>query len=416
MAELFEMKEEEERVILAAVETGDGDGARLSLKELEELASTAGAVTVGTVIQNRENIHPGTYLGKGKLEELKEMIWERQATGIICDDELSPAQLKNLEDILETKVMDRTMVILDIFAARARTREGKIQVELAQLRYRAARLVGLRASLSRLGGGIGTRGPGEKKLEMDRRLIHGRIGQLKAELEDVKRHREVARKKREGSGVLTAAIVGYTNAGKSTLLNRLTGAGILAEDKLFATLDSTTRTFVLPDGENVLLTDTVGFIRKLPHHLIEAFKSTLEEAKYCDVILHVVDCSNPQMDMQMHTVYETLRQLDVKDKEIVTVFNKIDREGADVSCRDMKADYRVRISAKTGEGIPELLETFETILKNRRVYLEKVFPYSEAGRIQKIRAKGLLLSEEYGEDGIHVKAYVPAELFGELYK
>lgn len=416
MAELFEMKEEEERVILAAVETGDGDGARLSLRELEELASTAGAVTVGTVIQNRENIHPGTYLGKGKLEELKEMIWERQATGIICDDELSPAQLKNLEDILETKVMDRTMVILDIFAARARTREGKIQVELAQLKYRAARLVGLRASLSRLGGGIGTRGPGEKKLEMDRRLIHGRIGQLKAELEDVKRHREVARKKREGSGVLTAAIVGYTNAGKSTLLNRLTGAGILAEDKLFATLDPTTRTFVLPDGENVLLTDTVGFIRKLPHHLIEAFKSTLEEAKYCDVILHVVDCSNPQMDMQMHTVYETLRQLDVKDKEIVTVFNKIDREGADVSCRDMKADYRVRISAKTGEGIPELLETFETILKNRRVYLEKVFPYSEAGRIQKIRAKGLLLSEEYGEDGIHVKAYVPAELFGELYK
>ena len=416
MAELFEMKEEEERVILAAVETGDGDGARVSLKELEELASTAGAVTVGTVIQNRENIHPGTYLGKGKLEELKEMIWERQATGIICDDELSPAQLKNLEDILETKVMDRTMVILDIFAARARTREGKIQVELAQLRYRAARLVGLRASLSRLGGGIGTRGPGEKKLEMDRRLIHGRIGQLKAELEDVKRHREVARKKREGSGVLTAAIVGSTNAGKSTLLNRLTGAGILAEDKLFATLDPTTRTFVLPDGENVLLTDTVGFIRKLPHHLIEAFKSTLEEAKYCDVILHVVDCSNPQMDMQMHTVYETLRQLDVKDKEIVTVFNKIDREGADVSCRDMKADYRVRISAKTGEGIPELLETFETILKNRRVYLEKVFPYSEAGRIQKIRAKGLLLSEEYGEDGIHVKAYVPAELFGELYK
>ena len=416
MAELFEMKEEEERVILAAVETGDGDGARVSLKELEELASTAGAVTVGTVIQNRENIHPGTYLGKGKLEELKEMIWEHQATGIICDDELSPAQLKNLEDILETKVMDRTMVILDIFAARARTREGKIQVELAQLRYRAARLVGLRASLSRLGGGIGTRGPGEKKLEMDRRLIHGRIGQLKAELEDVKRHREVARKKREGSGVLTAAIVGYTNAGKSTLLNRLTGAGILAEDKLFATLDPTTRTFVLPDGENVLLTDTVGFIRKLPHHLIEAFKSTLEEAKYCDVILHVVDCSNPQMDMQMHTVYETLRQLDVKDKEIVTVFNKIDREGADVSCRDMKADYRVRISAKTGEGIPELLETFETILKNRRVYLEKVFPYSEAGRIQKIRAKGLLLSEEYGEDGIHVKAYVPAELFGELYK
>ena len=393
MAELYDMKEVEERVILLAVSAGDGSDAEASLDELEELVKTAGAVTVDKMIQNRERIHPGTYLGKGKIEEVRERIWELEATGVVCDDELSPAQLRNLEDALDTKVMDRTMVILDIFASRATTSEGKIQVELAQLKYRAARLVGLRSSRSRLGGGIGTRGPGEKKLEMDRRLIHGRIGQLKAELEDVKRHREVAKKKREGSGVLTAAIVGYTNAGKSTLL-----------------------TFVLPDGENVLLTDTVGFIRKLPHHLIEAFKSTLEEAKYCDVILHVVDCSNPQMDMQMHTVYETLRQLDVKDKEIVTVFNKIDREGADVSCRDMKADYRVRISAKTGEGIPELLETFETILKNRRVYLEKVFPYSEAGRIQKIRAKGLLLSEEYGEDGIHVKAYVPAELFGELYK
>lgn len=416
MAELFEMKEEEERVILAAVETGDGDGARLSLKELEELASTAGAVTVGTVIQNRENIHPGTYLGKGKLEELKEMIWERQATGIICDDELSPAQLKNLEDILETKVMDRTMVILDIFAARARTREGKIQVELAQLRYRAARLVGLRASLSRLGGGIGTRGPGEKKLEMDRRLIHGRIGQLKAELEDVKRHREVARKKREGSGVLTAAIVGYTNAGKSTLLNRLTGAGILAEDKLFATLDPTTRTFVLPDGENVLLTDTVGFIRKLPHHLIEAFKSTLEEAKYCDVILHVVDCSNPQMDMQMYTVYETLKQLEVTGKIMVTIYNKIDKieEEERRLPKDLSADYQLAISAKTGEGIGELKDTLEMILRNQKVYLEKIYPYNEAGRIQAIRKYGELLSEEYGEDGITVKAYVPAAVYGQL--
>lgn len=416
MAEMIELKEQEERVILVAVSTGEEDDTAASVDELEELASTAGAVTVGKVIQNRENVHPGTYLGKGKIEELKELLWELDATGIICDDELSPAQLKNLEDALDTKVMDRTMVILDIFASRARTREGKIQVELAQLRYRAVRLVGLRNSLSRLGGGIGTRGPGEKKLEVDRRLIHERISQLKSELEDVKRHREVVRKKREKGGALTAAIVGYTNAGKSTLLNRLTQAGILAEDKLFATLDPTTRVLTLPGGETVLLTDTVGFIRKLPHHLIEAFKSTLEEAKYSDVILHVVDCSNPQMDMQMYVVYETLRQLEITDKEIVTVFNKIDREGADPAGRDTVADHRVKISAKTGEGIPDLLGVLETILRSRRIYFEKVFPYAEAGRIQRIRKNGRILSEEYKEDGIHVTAYVPAELFEELYR
>lgn len=416
MAEMYELKEEEERVILVAVSTEDNDDTVHSVEELSELVSTAGAVTVGTVIQNREAVHPGTYIGKGKIDEVREMIWERNATGIVCDDELSPAQLKNLEDALETKVMDRTMVILDIFASRARTREGKIQVELAQLRYRAARLVGLRNSLSRLGGGIGTRGPGEKKLEMDRRLIHERISQLKSELEDVKRHREVTRKSRERGGAMTAAIVGYTNAGKSTLLNTLTQAGILAEDKLFATLDPTTRALMLPGGEKILLTDTVGFIRKLPHHLIEAFKSTLEEAKYSDVILHVVDCSNPQMDMQMHVVYETLRQLEIKGKEIVTVFNKIDRAGADPTGRDTAADYRVKISAKTGEGTDSLLEALETILRNRRIYFEKTFPYGEAGRIQTIRKSGQLLSEEYADDGIHVKAYIPAELFEELYR
>ena len=416
MAELYEVKEQEERVILVAVSTDDNDDTVNSVQELAELVSTAGAETVGTVIQNRENIHPGTYVGKGKIEEIREMAWERGATGIVCDDELSPAQLRNLEDALQMKVMDRTMIILDIFAARARTREGKIQVELAQLRYRAVRLVGLRNSLSRLGGGIGTRGPGEKKLEIDRRLIHDRISVLKEELEDVKRHREVQRKQREGSGTLTLAIVGYTNAGKSTLLNKLTQAGILAEDKLFATLDPTTRALTLPGGEKVLLTDTVGFIRKLPHHLIDAFKSTLEEAKYSDVILHVVDCANPQMDMQMHVVYETLRQLEVQGKEIVTVFNKIDRIDADVTCRDPKADFRVKISAKTGEGLDELLETIENILRSRRIYLEKIFGYAEAGKIQKIRAKGQLLSEEYTEEGIHVKAYVPAELFEEFYR
>ncbi|WP_313181851.1 GTPase HflX [Lacrimispora sp.] len=414
MADPIELKEIEERVILVAVSTGDENDTRASLDELEELVKTAGAVTVDKIIQNRERIHPGTYLGKGKIEEIKDRIWELDATGIVCDDELSPAQLRNLQEALDTKIMDRTMVILDIFASRATTREGKIQVELAQLKYRSARLVGLRSSLSRLGGGIGTRGPGEKKLEMDRRLIHDRIGMLKADLEDVKRHREVVRQQRDKNHVPTAAIVGYTNAGKSTLLNRLTDAGILAEDKLFATLDPTTRNLSLPGGQQILLTDTVGFIRKLPHHLIEAFKSTLEEAKYSDIILHVVDCSNPQMDMQMYVVYETLRELGVCDKVMVTVFNKIDTAEGGVILRDVSSDHQVRISAKTGEGLDELLNLLETILRNQKVYLEKVYSYKEAGKIQLIRKYGQLLKEEYQEDGILVNAYVPSELFASL--
>ena len=411
MAQFYENKAVEERVILVGISTGQDEDTEGSLEELKELVKTAGAETIGTVIQNRESAHPATYLGKGKIDEVKWMVWETEATGIVCDDELSPAQLRNLEEALDTKVMDRTMVILDIFASRARTREGKIQVELAQLRFRAARLVGMRNSLSRLGGGIGTRGPGETKLEVDRRLIHQRIGQLKAELEDVKRHRQVQREQRTRNRVPVAAIVGYTNAGKSTLLNRLTNAGILAEDKLFATLDPTTRTLALPGGQELLLTDTVGFIRKLPHHLIEAFKSTLEEARYCDIILHVVDCSSPRMEMQMYVVYETLRQLEIQDKVMVTVFNKIDQLPENVTLRDFSADYQVKISAKTGEGIPELLELFETILRGRNVYLEKTFPYSEAGKIQLIRKSGQLLEEEYGPEGIQVKAYVPAEMF-----
>ncbi|KMW14005.1 GTP-binding protein HflX [[Clostridium] citroniae WAL-19142] len=420
---MIDLKELQEKVILIAVSTGEEDHTEASLDELEELAATAGAVTIARVTQNRERVHPGTYLGKGKIDEVRDLIWELGATGVVCDDELSPAQLRNLEDALDTKVMDRTMVILDIFAARANTREGKIQVELAQLKYRAVRLVGMRNSLSRLGGGIGTRGPGEKKLETDRRLIHQRIGQLKEELEDVKRHREVTRQQREKNFALTAAIVGYTNAGKSTLLNRLTGAGILAEDKLFATLDPTTRSFYLEDGQQILLTDTVGFIRKLPHHLIEAFKSTLEEARYSDIILHVVDCANPQMDMQMHVVKETLRELEIVDKTVVTVFNKTDRfremesEGQPLQQvpRDFSSDYQVRISAKTGEGLDELEKIFLTIIRSRRVLLEKVYAYSQAGRIQTIRKYGQLLEEEYRDDGIAVKAYVPAELFAELY-
>lgn len=414
MAKLIDLKKVEERVILIAVRTSDEDDTEACLEELEELVKTAGAVTMDKIIQNREKVHPGTYLGKGKIEEVKERIWELEATGIVCDDELSPAQLRNLEDALNTKIMDRTMVILDIFASRANTREGKIQVELAQLKYRTARLVGLRSSLSRLGGGIGTRGPGEKKLEMDRRLIHERIGQLKSELADVERHRTVVRQQREKNHTSVAAIVGYTNAGKSTLLNALTDAGILAEDKLFATLDPTTRSLELPSGQQVLLTDTVGFIRKLPHHLIEAFKSTLEEAVYSDIILHVVDCSNPQIDMQMHIVYETLRQLKVTGKIMVTVYNKTDKLENRNLPKDLAADYQVAISAKTGEGMDQLLDTLEQILRNQKIYLEKLYAYQDAGKIQLIRKYGELLSEEYQEDGILVKAYIPAAAYGQL--
>ena len=270
-----EIKQEEERVILVGVSEQDGDDAIDSLEELKELVRTAGADTVGVVIQNREKIHPGTYVGTGKVEEIRMLLLETGATGIVCDDELSPAQMKNLEDILDIKVMDRTLVILDIFAARATTSEGKIQVELAQLKYSMTRLAGFGRSMSRLGGGIGTRGPGEKKLEMDKRLIKSRISQLKKELRDVQKHRDITRQQRTKNHIPVAAIVGYTNAGKSTLLNHLTDAGVLEEDKLFATLDPTTRLLELPGKQQILLTDTVGFIRKLPHHLIEAFKSTL---------------------------------------------------------------------------------------------------------------------------------------------
>ena len=410
--EAFELKEIEERVILVGVRENNGEDTEESLQELAELARTAGAETVGSLIQNREAIHPGTYIGKGKIEELRAMADILDATGIVCDDELSPAQLRNLEQELDMKVMDRTLIILDIFAARASTNEGKIQVELAQLKYRQARLVGLRDSLSRLGGGIGTRGPGEKKLEMDRRLIKDRIAQLNRELADVKRHREVTRAKRSKNKAPVAAIVGYTNAGKSTLLNTLTGAGVLQEDKLFATLDPTTRMLEMEGGAQILLTDTVGFIRKLPHHLIEAFRSTLEEAKYADIILHVVDASNPQMEKQMYVVYQTLANLGVKDKTMVTLFNKQDRIAEKENLRDFKADYCLKISAKTGEGLEEMKSLLEKLLRERSILIERLYPYGQAGLIQLIRKHGQLLEEEYRPEGIYVKAYVPVEIYG----
>lgn len=411
---MYEMGEQLERVILAGVQTYESDDTVQSLYELRELAETAGPVTVGTIMQSRETIHPATYLGKGKLEELKELLYDLDATGVICDDELSPAQLNNLEQELECKVMDRTMVILDIFAQRAKTSEGKIQVELAQLKYRAARLVGMRASLSRLGGGIGTRGPGEKKLEMDRRLIHSRIGQLKEQLEQVQKHRELIRSQRDKSQVKVAAIVGYTNAGKSTLLNTMTQAGVLEENQLFATLDPTTRALDLPGKQQILLTDTVGFIRKLPHHLIEAFKSTLEEAKYADMILHVVDASNPQMDEHMQVVYDTLRQLGVSDKKMITLFNKQDLCTDKEQLRDFQADHVLQISAKNGQGLEELKELLADVLREGQIYIERLVPYDQAGSIARIRKYGQVVQEEFLAEGISVKAYVPMEVYSQI--
>ncbi|MBR5564581.1 MAG: GTPase HflX [Roseburia sp.] len=414
MAELFDIEEIEEKVILVGVSEQDGDDAEDSVSELAELVKTAGATVVGTMIQKREMRHPGTYIGTGKVSELAELIQILGATGIVCDDELTPAQLKNLEDLLDTKVMDRTLVILDIFAARASTSEGKIQVELAQLKYRLGRLTGLGRSMSRLGGGIGTRGPGEKKLEMDRRLIKDRIAQLNRELKEVRMHRDVTRAQREKNAKPVAAIVGYTNAGKSTLLNTLTDAGVLEEDKLFATLDPTTRVLELKGRQEILLTDTVGFIRKLPHHLIEAFKSTLEEAKYADYILHVVDASNPQMDKQMLIVYETLYNLDVKNKTVITLFNKQDARTDSEPLHDFKADYTLSISAKNGTGLEELKELLCEILRENKVLVERVIPYDKAGIIQQIRKSGELLEEDYRAEGIYVKAYVPMEVYGRL--
>ena len=414
MGEPIVLEDFKERVILVGVSEQDGDDAEDSLAELAELVKTAGASVAGTLIQKRELIHPGTYVGTGKVAEIAELLEHTGATGIVCDDELSPAQLKNLETMLNTKVMDRTLIILDIFAARATTSEGKIQVELAQLKYRLSRLTGLGRSMSRLGGGISTRGPGEKKLEIDRRLINDRIAQLNRELKEVVKHREIARAKRERNAVPVVAIVGYTNAGKSTLLNHLTDAEVLEEDKLFATLDPTTRMLELEGHQQVLLTDTVGFIRKLPHHLIEAFKSTLEEAKYADYIIHVVDASNPQRDKQMYIVYETLDHLGVKNKKILTLFNKIDIRTDDDPLQDFRADHVLQISATENAGLDAVKDVLQEMLREDKIYIERVIPYAQAGVLQLVRNKGELVSEEYVPEGISIRAYVPMEVYGKL--
>ena len=408
---MYNMDDIRERVILVGVDTEGGETAERSLDELAELAATAGAEVTGRLIQTRECVHPATYIGRGKLIELKELLWETEATGIICDDELSSTQLGNLEEELDCKVLDRTLLILDIFAARAVSGEGKIQVELAQLRYRASRLSGLGRSLSRLGGGIGTRGPGEKKLEMDRRLIRERISRLKKELADVERHRELLRSQRNQSGMKVAALVGYTSAGKSSIENALTNAGILEDAMLFSTLDTTTRALQLDGTQEILLTDTVGFIRKLPHHLIEAFKSTLEEAKYADIIIHVVDVSNPRMDEQMYVVYDTLRQMGAEGKPVITLFNKQDRLEKEESHKDFQADYSIATSAKTGQGLDKLKAALLEIIRRDQIYVERLYPFADAG---KIRSKGQLLSEEYLPEGIQIKAYVPQDVYGKL--
>ena len=447
---LLETKKSTEKAILVAVDIDNGIDVEKSLDELGELAKTAGAEVVGKVKQARESFHPGTYIGKGKIEEVAELAAFNDAELVICDDELSPAQMSNLADALGMKVIDRTVLILDIFAAHARTAEGKLQVELAQLRYRSSHLIGMGKVLSRLGGGIGTRGPGETKLESDRRLIRSRISTLNKKLAEVVKNREIMRAGREGMSVV--AIVGYTNAGKSTLLNTLTDADVLSEDKLFATLDTTTRALVLDSGRKLLFTDTVGFINKLPHALIKAFRSTLEEAVYADMILHVVDVSNPDYEDQMRVVYETLDELGVKGKPVLTAFNKIDKSdesdydtttdtgqlsssAADGSTehmslpaaesntsegdgftghnklayiRDSRSDDHVFISAKTGEGTDELLVHVEDLLNSGMIEIEKKLRFDQAGLIQKLRTQGQLISEEYTETGILVKARIPS--------
>ena len=431
--ELKVNKEEIEYVILVAVDTSGGEteagGVEDSLDELAELAETAGAVVVGRMIQKLPSFNASTYIGSGKIEELKYKILDKGATGIITDDELSPAQMYNLGKLLDIKVMDRTMVILDIFAAHARTAEGKLQVELAQLQYRLSRLTGKGISMSRLGGGIGTRGPGEKKLEQDRRVIRNRVAQLRRELKDVVSHRELTRKNRDLGSDPVFAIVGYTNVGKSTLLNTLTGADILAENKLFATLDTTTRVYEYSrsreeDGrsigkQKVLLIDTVGFIRKLPHNLIDAFRSTLEEAKYADYIIHVVDASSQNRLDEMKVVYDTLDMLKIENKKVLTLFNKIDKlESPDdrLGLIDKRAVKTLLISAKKNIGIDKISEGLDEILREDRKLIDVIFAYNEMPMVSKIKNSSEIIEEEYLDNGIRIKAYVSDSIYGLVQK
>lgn len=405
---MINTSEKKEKYIEIAVTDGyDMDAVKSSLDELARLLDTAGAESVYQLTQTMESPSPATYIGKGKIDELREFIDAFDADGVISDDELAPAQMGNLEQALNVKVIDRTMLILDIFAQHATTREGKIQVEMAQLQYKSSRLSGSAGvAMSRLGGGIGTRGPGESKLETDRRRIRDRISSLRKQLKEMEKNRENTRKSREKNQIPVFAIVGYTNAGKSTLLNALTGSSVLEEDALFATLDPTTRRMDLGDGWQILLTDTVGFISKLPHNLIDAFHSTLEEAKYADYIIHVVDSSDPSLERNMDVVYKTLNDLQITGKPILTVFNKDDIAENAHPLFDRHADLSVHISAKTGQGIDQLKKAMKKLLLSDMTQIKEVIPYTEGSRLEKLHETGHIIKEEYRPDGVYVEAFI----------
>ena len=413
----YEVEDAVERVILVAADLGEpGMDTEACLDELDELINTAGAVSVGRITQKRDRRHAGHYLGKGKIEEIGIMADALDATGIVFDDELSPSQIRNIEKMLQMKIMDRTMVILDIFAARALSKEGKIQVELAQLKYRLSRLSGIGASMSRLGGGIGTRGPGEKKLETDRRYVKNRISELKKELEELRVHRELLRNQRGKVGYPVVSLVGYTNAGKSTILNSLTEAGVLAEDKLFATLDTTTRNVILPGGSSVYLTDTVGFIQKLSHHLVQAFKATLEELKYADILLHVVDASNPNRIEHMEVVYKTLKELGCEDKPVITIFNKMDKEIDLPLPIDSVCTKNVETCAKDKEGLSNMLVVIEEVIQTFRQSVKVLIPFTEGTLLSMVHERCEIISEVYTAEGTEVELFADEELHNRLKK
>ena len=406
-------QDETEKVILFAAQTQKQTDKEIheGLAELEELVNTAGGLVIDKIVQKVDKINSGHYLGMGKIEELRDLISQKEATGVVSDDELSPMQMRNLENMLDTKVMDRTMVILDIFAQRARSKEGKIQVEMAQLRYKLTRLTGKGTELSRLAGGIGTRGPGEQKLETDRRYIRDRITQLKGELKEVEKHRGLIRERREKVGTPVIAIVGYTNAGKSTLLNAISGSDIYAKNQLFATLDPTTRKVTLPSGAEVLVTDTVGFIKKLPHHLVKAFYSTLEETKYADIILHVIDSSSADIDSHQEVVHETLQMLEANEKPIIAVLNKMDICTEDSVHVLTPADAQVKISARNHENITGLLEEIEALLQDRLEKIELLIPYDKGNILSYVHENGESLIEEHRAEGTYIKGYIPKDKY-----